>query len=165
MRTHYPHHLPAFSYVGLHRYSLTFCTPARTSLFTNDGVVSLVRSEILRAAANEAFAVIAYCFMPDHLHLVVEGREEWSSLKKFASLAKQLSGFHYKQRLGCTLWQRYSYEHVVRHDESLARLVRYVLENPVRRDLVRHPREYPYLGSGSYSLDELLDFAYERWSG
>jgi putative transposase len=160
MQTDYPRHLQGFSYIGYHRYSLTFCTPDRAALFVNNDSVSLVRSQILRAAAVEAFNLIAYCFMPDHLHLVVEGTSAHSDLKRFVKLAKQYSGFHYRQNTGQPLWQRYSYEHVLRDDENLPGKVRYVLENPVRAKIVTAPHEYPYVGSAIYTLQELYDFAY-----
>jgi putative transposase len=162
MRTGRPERLRGFSYLGFHRYSLTFCTQNRAPVFTTNDYVDLARTQILRAAANEAFDVIAYCFMPDHLHLVAAGGAENSDLNSFLKLAKQLSAYHYKQLTGRQLWQPYVYEHVLRHDESLARTVRYVLENPLRRGLVSDPRRYPFLGSGVYEIDQLLDFAYER---
>ena len=162
MRTNYPKHLPGFSYIGCYAYSLTFCTRDRARLFTMTESVCLVRSQILRAAESESFNVTAYCFMPDHLHLVVEGGRDDSDLKAFVKLAKQLSGFHYKQKTGNGLWQRYSFEHVLRDSEDLALKVRYVLDNPVRAGLVAAPADYPYLGSGVYELDELFDFAYGR---
>lgn len=160
MRKRCPTHLPGFSYLGYHRYSLTFCTLNRAQVFTAGDIVGLVQSQILRAAAAEAFDLVAYCFMPDHLHLVAEGTTDQSDLKRFIKFAKQFSGFDYKQRTGTTLWQRYSYEHVLRDDESLARTVRYVLENPVRAGYVTAPREYLFVGSSVYTLEQLFDFAY-----
>jgi putative transposase len=160
MRMRYPRHLAAFCYVGLHRYSLTFCAAERAPRFTDPTSVSDALSQILRAAGEEEFSIIAYCFMPDHLHLIVEGVTERSDLKRFVQRAKQYSGYLHAQRTGQRLWQRYGYEHVIRDEESLSRLVRYVIENPVRARLTEHPRDYPFLGSGRYTLTELIDFAF-----
>jgi putative transposase len=165
MRPRYPRHLPAFSYVGFHRYSLTFCTANRAHTFNDGASVSAVVAQILRPAGEEGFSVIAYCFMPDHVHIVVEGVTEQSDLKKFIRRAKQYSGYEHSQRTGQRLWQRYGYEHVIRDGESLSRLIRYVIENPVRASLGGHPRDYPFLGSGLYTLTELIDFAYDSKSG
>jgi hypothetical protein len=57
------------------------------------------------------------------------------------------------------LWQRYCFEHVVRDDERLDRIVRYVLDNPIRAGLVRSVQDYPYIGSSVYTKRELLEFA------
>jgi len=32
----------------------------------------------------------------------------------------------------------------------------YVVANPVRAGLAAHPRDYPFLGSSKYTIDELL---------
>src|SRR6266545_4803835 len=121
MRTGRPERLRGFSYIGFHRYSLTFCAFDRAALFTTREVVDPVKSQILRAATERAFDVMAYCFMPDHVHIVAAGVSEHSDLNAFVGLGKQYSGFGYKQRTGKRLWQPYPYEHVLRDDESLAR--------------------------------------------
>ena len=100
--------------------------------------------------------------MPDHVHLIVEAKEETSDLKRFVARAKQLSGYVYSQtHQRRRLWQRYGFEHVLRDDESTQRSVRYVLENPVRAGLVRDPREYPFIGSSVFDVKELLEYAFD----
>jgi hypothetical protein len=76
--------------------------------------VTAAAGQILRAAREEEFAIIAYCFMPEHLHMVVEGAAENSDLKTFISRAKQFSAYEHSQRAGKRLWQRYCFEHVIR---------------------------------------------------
>jgi putative transposase len=72
MPTHGPGHLRGFDYVGLHRYFLTFCCHTQQPRFRDRLGVELVLAQIQRAAHDEQFAIPAYCFMPDHLHLLVE---------------------------------------------------------------------------------------------
>jgi putative transposase len=159
----YPKHLDGFSYVGRYRYFLTFCTQDRNPLFVEASVVSCAWTQILRAASEDAMDVIAYCFMPDHAHLVMGGREETSDLLRFIAKAKQFSGYTHSQKHGRQrLWQRYGHERTLRSDESTQSVVRYVLENPVRKGMVDHPREYPFIGSSSYTISELLEFAYSE---
>ncbi len=64
--------------------------------------------------------------MPDHVHLPVEGTTTGLRLERFASSFKQ------------TLT-----------------VVRYILENPVRKGLVTRFSDYPLSGSDQYSLEEL----------
>src|SRR5712692_4426998 len=71
-----PPRLVAFSYVGCHRYSLTFCVHRRKQIFTEAALVHAMLEQISRAAADWRFAVLAYCFMPDHLHLLIEAQGE-----------------------------------------------------------------------------------------
>ena len=64
----YPPHRDDLPYIGRQSYSLTFCTEERRTIFDNAEPVDLVLAQLLRAAEQRQFAVIAYCFMPDHVH-------------------------------------------------------------------------------------------------
>ena len=157
-----PGHLKTFDYRGRYRYSLTWCTDARMPRFTTREHVDLVYGQILRSAAEEGAAILAYCFMPDHLHLLLEMRSDASDCLRFISRAKQYSGFHYHQKFGDRLWQRYGYEHVLRRDEEILLTAGYIFENPVRAGLAREADAYPFLGSEVYSVKEVLGVF---WSG
>jgi len=153
--------IPGFSYIGLHRYSLTICTKERKQLFTNAETVEATLTTIRRSAAAHDFAVLAYCFMPDHLHLIVGGLTDSADLQKFVANWKQLSGFAHKQRTGEHLWQPSYFDHVLRDEEETGRAVRYVLENPIRRGMVTEFSHYPFCGSDVFSVEELRD----HWQG
>ena len=99
----YPPRLADFSYVGRYSYSLEFTTHARREIFVEESVFRLVLQQILRAGAEEGFSLIAYCFMPDHIHLIVEGLANDSDCKAFIKAAKQYSGYYYKQAMAETL--------------------------------------------------------------
>jgi len=121
--------------------------------------VTLVLSQILRAADEHGFLIFAYCFMPDHLHLLIEGTTESSDCRRFIARAKQYAGFYYAKAFTGRLWQRYGYEHVLRDDEITQVAARYILENPVRAGLVQSVQEYPYVGSKVYPLADLIEGA------
>jgi putative transposase len=157
MFTHRPEHLKAFDYLGLHQYFLTFCTDRRRDLFVAPDAVLLVRTQIERAALEQCFALVAYCFMPDHVHLLVEGQAEDSDCKRFIARAKQYSGFHYRATFGQRLWQRYGYERTLRSDEAASSVARYILENPLRAGLVERVVDFPFLGSNTYTVDQVLE--------
>src|SRR5262245_24632479 len=151
-----PEHLRHFDYCGFHRYLLTFCTMQRARLFVTHAVVDLVLEQFLRSATQESVALAAYCFMPDHVHLLVAGTSENSDAKRFIARAKQYSGFYCKQQHQSRLWQRYGFERVLRDNESTLAVARYIVENTLRAGLVSDPRQYPFLGSSVYTLDEIL---------
>jgi putative transposase len=151
-----PQHLKAFPYLGPHRYHLRFSTDTRRPLFAQATVVDLVRDQLAHHASLEQFAVIAYCFMPDHLHLLVCGEEESSDCLRFITRFKQASGFWYAKRFGDRLWLRYGFERILRESEDTVVVARYILANPVRGGLVTTPRDYPFVGSFVYALDDLL---------
>jgi len=159
-----PHCLPGFSYLGLHRYSLTFCVRRRAHVFIDARVVSELLEQISQAAAEHQFEILAYCFMPDHLHLLVEARSSDSDLISFANLVKQRTSFTYRRSHAERLWQKGYFEHIVRNDESTQIVAKYVLENPVRAGLVKEPLDYPFSGSLVFGREQLVDLWHERTS-
>jgi len=164
MRTNYPRHLPTFPYTGIYRYFLTFCTEDRVKRFTDCAVVDLVTTQFLRAARDEEFAIIVCLLMPDHAHMLVEGQEDNSDLKKFIARAKQFSGYEFGKRKDGRLWQKYGYEHVLRDEESTGEIAAYILENPLRAKLAETVEEYPYFFSSVYCREELVEFVFGRYS-
>jgi putative transposase len=157
MRTRRPDHLRSFDYLGLHRYFLTFCVADRRRAFLTQQHFDVVFAQILRSAEHERFALIAYCFMPDHVHLLAEGTTDVSDCLRFVSLAKQLSGYHYQKVFGSRLWQKYGYERTLRHDETSLSVARYIVENPIRARFVERAADYPFLGSMVYTIEQILD--------
>ena len=148
--------------MGPHRYFLTFCTRDRQPLFRDPEAVAQVRDHFLRAAREAGFEVVAYCFMPDHLHLLVEGVCDDADLRRFIKHAKQYSAFYFTRRTGRHLWQRYGYERVLRQEESTPAVVKYIVNNPVRARLVTSPMDYPFWGSSVYSREQLME--YVQWA-
>ena len=157
MRTSRPERIRAFDYLGRYRYFLTFCTQGRRRHFAHADVVTLVRTQTRRAATEEGFAISAYCYMPDHVHLLVTGLEEQSDGRRFIKAAKQYSGYVFARSYGDRLWQRYGYERVLRSDEATLAVARYIVNNPLRANLVKEVRQYPFLGSDVYELDAVLE--------
>ena len=95
--------------------------------------------------------------MPDHLHLLVTGDEPASDCRRFIARSKQFSGFYFQKAFGRRLWQRYGYEHVLRSEENILSVARYIVENPVRARIADTAEEYPFSGSDRYSVREILD--------
>jgi REP element-mobilizing transposase RayT len=129
-------------------------------VFTTASAVELVLSQIRRSALEDRFAVLAYCFMPDHLQLVVEARAHDSECGRFSARCRQYSGFLYERQFGDLLWQRSAFEQRLRDREQAFRVAQYILESPVRAGLAPTIVEYPFLGSLEYPLSELLAAAH-----
>jgi len=148
-----PRRLEGFSYVGFNQYSLRFCTYERRRLFTASEHVEAAQSQIQRTADIEGFEILAYCFMPDHVHLLIEGRTPAADLRRAVKLMKQRSAYVLRIRFGVRmLWQDGYYERVLRDHEQASVVIRYFYENPVRAGLVERYQDYPYLG-GRYVPD------------
>ena len=115
-------------------------------MFNHEGIVQSVLDEIERVAEAEHFRVLAYCFMPDHLHLLVEGESDTADLQRFVKRWKQTTGFDYAKARGCRLWQVGFFDHVLRCDEDTERHALYILGNPIRARLTKAIGEYPFAG-------------------
>ncbi|HUU56658.1 MAG TPA: transposase, partial [bacterium] len=85
-------------------------------------------------------------FMPDHVHLLVEGNEE-ADLIKFVREFKQRTAYNYKKATGRTLWQRSFYDRILRGDEGTQAVACYIWNNPVRKGVAASALEYPFIGS------------------
>jgi putative transposase len=154
----YPHRLGSTEYQGYRLYFLTICTYARARHFTSDAVVERVWLQFLRTATATGFQILAYCFMPDHVHMVAAGLCEGTDLRRFISAAKQSSGFALAPVLRGRLWQLNYYDRTLRKSDDLAAIIAYMLNNPVRAGLVPSPAEYRFWGSQCYTREELLAF-------
>ncbi len=69
------------------------------------------------------------------------------SLAEIMHTIKSVSAHRINKLLGRrgAFWQEESFDHAIRSDESLNAKMAYVLANPVRRGLVKRPREYRWL--------------------
>ena len=93
--------------------------------------------------------------MPDHVHVIFTPLVNTSSLTIY-SLAeimgamKGASAQKINQKLGRTgrVWQTESFDRVLRSSETLDAKVAYILENPVRKALVKRWEDYPWLWRG-----------------
>lgn len=152
-----PQRLRGVSYTGPRRYVVTCCTDTRLPWFTNTALVDAVWDVFSRQAASHTMAVHAYCFMPDHLHMLLEGRSPGADLCRFVATAKQRAAFVARRWVVGRMWQQGYHERVLRDHEPTLLVARYIVNNPVRAGLSRTPSEYPFLGSEVMSRDALIE--------
>ena len=148
--------LKKFDYKGLYRYFITICTFNKERIFKDNPSMVTWLVDILRKQSRTfRFKIWAYCFMPDHLHLLLEGGDVNSDLKKFISSYKQLSSFYYKKRVGKQLWQINYYDHVLRREEDNMNVAYYIFNNPVRKGIVDDFKQYKFIGSFEFDMAKL----------
>jgi putative transposase len=152
-----PPRINGFDYLGCYRYFLTFCTIKRRPTFHDAAAVDLTLAQFRRTTRSWSFVILAYCFMPDHVHALIEGTTAAADLKRVAKRLKQGSGQAWKFRTGSKLWQEGYYDRVLRAGEDPKMIARYIIQNPVRAGSSAHPGEFPYLGSDVWTLEELLE--------
>ena len=151
--------LRGFDYRTPRPYHLTWGTVHRKAALNNrELVVSLIES--LEAEANDAgILVYAYCFMPEHVHLLLSpegmspegmppegvpserGKDVVQFVQAYKSRTTQL---FWRMGNRGKLWQHGFYDHILRQEENIKQVARYILDNPVRRGLVDGFLEYPF---------------------
>ena|SRR5579871_2571206 len=137
--------------------SITTVVRGRRPLFSSQHVAEASVTVLRERASTHRVPVYAYCIMPDHVHLVL-GASPTCDVTSFVGQFKNLvQRAAWKAGARGKIWQLSFYDHFLRADEDLERVVDYVVNNPVRRGLAEHWREYPF--SGSLVLG---DFAREK---
>jgi putative transposase len=150
-----PHRLPDSAYCGRVSVSFTACVEHRRALFTDPKVVEhfvSILDEETRALGCE---VPIYCFMPDHMHVIIKGRD-WSSAPKAAmGCFKWVSGNWLKQHRPAFEWQKDFHDRILRVAEADTKVI-YIACNPLRAGLVASPLDYAFTGSLATDWKELL---------
>lgn len=157
MAGHGASRLESFAYRGFAAYSVTCCTFGRRPAFSEARCVRAVSGQLLQQASADQFDVSAYCFMPDHVHVLFEATTAESDFRRLMNMWKQKTGFTYKRATGCRLWQSGHYDHVLRAEEDRLGVIAYLLGNPIRARLATDISEYPHWGSGVWTRNELID--------
>ena len=88
--------------------------------------------------------------MPDHVHLIFTPLYNGDSLYSVAEIMqgiKSASAHRINRLLHCSgqVWQRESFDRVLRREESVHAKVEYMVQNPVRAGLVQKAMEYRWL--------------------
>jgi REP-associated tyrosine transposase len=134
----------------------------------------LLRESIRKTRSCYGFEILAWVLLPDHLHCIwklPEGDRDfsvrWRFIKtNYSKKAKvyvanpQPNSPSRSAKSELPIWQRRFWEHAIRDEEDLVKHFEYIHYNPVKHNLVKHPRDWPwstyhgYLAKGFYSGSE-----------
>jgi len=151
------HHLPRLApelYRGFAAVLWTITLERRATGWLDPSFHAAFRELLLHTAAREQLFCPAYVLMPDHIHLF------WLGLKVFSDqrdamrfLRKHIQAELLRRspiRVEFEL-QKQSHDSVLREKDrtcgALSAACCYILDNPRRKSLVTHPRDWPYLGA------------------
>ena len=94
---------------------------------------------------DERYNLSAWCVMPNHVHVVVSpfGSFELSrilhSWKSYTS--NEINKLLHRKGV---LWERESFDHLIRSVDDWERFVTYTEQNPVKAGLCQRPEEWPF---------------------
>ena len=112
---------------------------------------SSAEATIVRAALHYAdgvgYELLAYCLMPNHVHLVVHlPQDATTPLARTLQRLKSHTARHLNRLRGGEgrVWQRESYDHCIRNARELAATIAYTLNNPVKAGLIADWQQWPH---------------------
>ena len=138
------HRLALSCYQGYVRASFTVCIKNRKHAFTNPYIVENFTSALESSIRKHLCVNWVYLFMPDHLHFILEGVDLNANIWKAVVLFKQKTGHWFSKNMPEVQWQKDFFDYF------------YILDNPVRGDIVKNWKDYPYKGSLDLNLHEII---------
>jgi len=150
------HRLELSCYAGLARASFTLCIKNRVPVFNNAEIVQNFVDIFQVSIKKHGCVNWVYIFMPDHMHFILEGVSEKANLWKAVVLFKQKSGYWFSKHTPSIQWQKDFFDYIHRKESDLKQHVFYILENPVRKEIVHNWQEYQYKGSLDFYLEEIV---------
>ena len=125
----------------------------RTINYLNNEKIVKIIKESLHYYNQREIKLICYTIMPNHVHVLFHSLEGARSLDKIMQSIKGYSALEANkiiQKVG-KFWQAESYDHIVRNEDELYRIINYILMNPVKAKLVEDWRDWKH----SYLCDTL----------
>ena len=147
----------AYSSSGI--YHIVFRGVNQQSMFEEKADYEKLKRTIAIVKEEMKFKVYAYCFMSNHVHLVIHEKQERDiSLIMKRILTKYARWYNIKYgRSGALIANRYK-SVPVEIDEYFLQLIRYVHQNPVAANMVEELEQYPYSSYREYiSRAEIAD--------
>jgi putative transposase len=125
----------------------------RERVFENQTDYGKYLSLLSKYSEEKEVAVLAYCLMQNHIHLLLRPSGE-------ETLAKMMQGVtlcytkYFNGENGRTgrLWECRYYSTVIDEDSYLWTVTKYIESNPVRAGIVKKPEDYPYSSARAHIL-------------
>ncbi len=123
-------------------------------LLAKNEVAIIVYNSLLHNHQKD-YSVYCFCIMPNHFHIVFRHLENSRDIDQ---IMKSIKGFSAREinkllnRKGA-IWQSESFDHIVRDEDELYRIINYVIMNPVKAGLVENWRDWNF----TYVNKELFD--------
>jgi REP element-mobilizing transposase RayT len=107
----------------------------------NDEIAKIIANKI-HDFDDDKYVLICFCIMPNHVHLLFKilKRDKARSTYPVTNILRLIKGSTARKankilgRSG-SFWQHESYDHLVRSDDERERIIRYILNNPVKAGL------------------------------
>jgi putative transposase len=106
------------------------------------------------------FALIAFAILPDHMHLIIDPKNNnLSSIVQKIKLSFSKKLRYRMKTYGGNIWQKRFWDHIIRNQDDLNSHLDYIHYNPVKHGFANNPLEWEfssiqnYYEKGYYSMD------------
>lgn len=125
----------------------------RSPIFVADEDYACFKYHLKEACVLHDCRIHAYVLMTNHVHLLMTPEKDTSFAKVIQSVGRRyVQYFNTVYRRTGTLWEGRYKASPVSTDEYLLTCYRYIELNPVRANMVKHPRYYPWSSYGANAL-------------
>lgn len=141
--------LDHFDYSQNGAYFITICTKKRQNLFWNVGERNArpnsdyklspygnITDDAIKHISGlyNSVTVDKYVIMPNHIHMILLINKNGSAMRSpttISTVINQFKGFITKQ-IGCSIWQKSFYDHIIRNTEDYQNIWQYIDNNPLK---------------------------------
>ena len=134
-------------------HQLTFSTFHRKPYLLDDQICQFLARRITKASRAHNFVVLAYVFMPDHVHLLIHPMNEVYDISEILKSIKQGPSRSAKNRglINTELWEPGGgHDSNICHPEARQASIIYIHENPIRKNLVEQGSAFRWSSANWY---------------
>ena len=130
-------------------YLISFNTHDRIAYFENFELARLFCQYIRRHEDQHQCTWLTWVLMPDHFHGLLRLDVTSAELSKVVGALKGASAYLINQHLNRTgkVWQSSFHDRALRAEEDRIDIARYIVANPLRKELVTDVKDYPFWDS------------------
>ena len=129
-------------------YHITTVTKDRAPRFLSLLDARCVIRAMKRIQESRIADTWAFVVMPDHVHWILQLRQQSTLSACVGSMKSQSAMFLRKARISReTIWQRGFHDRAIRRNDDLVAIARYLVANPLRAGLVSSIGDYPHWDS------------------
>lgn len=143
-------------------YCLTSVANNRLPVFQTDKIKKVACEAVNEARKSSGLLLFAYVIMPDHIHLITDGKLKASNVlryingitarriidylkeNKFTSSLDKLKQAEKERGYKYSLWQHHPNTFLITTQATFMQKVNYIHQNPVRANLIESAEDYLY---------------------
>lgn len=119
-------------------------------LYLQNSEVAKIVWDSLLFYHNERYKLFCFCIMPNHVHVLLQTFNKKNNIPiSLSYILQSHKGFTAREsnkvlkRKG-TFWQDESYDHYARNENEFYRIVWYIINNPVKAELVENWKDWEF---------------------